>query len=76
MNASWWRRPTGVRGWLTPRAAAGSIVVGGILGLIAIIASALNAVSAQQAIVLAVPATVLAIGGLIGWLIPGRAWRS
>jgi hypothetical protein len=76
MKASWWRTPYGVRRWRTPSAAARWVVVGGILGLIAIIANALNVVSAQQAIALAVPAAVLAIGGLTRWAISGRTRRS
>ena len=49
---------------------------GGILGLITIIVSAVNIVSAQQAIELAVPAAILAIAGLARWVIPGRTRRS
>jgi hypothetical protein len=48
-----------------------------ILGLITVILSALNAVSVQQAIALALPATVITIGGLINSIVADSltAWR-
>ena len=61
----------------TPIAAARLAGVGGILGLVTIVLSALNAVSPQQAIALALPATIITVGGLIRSVIPDSwtAWR-
>jgi hypothetical protein len=78
MNASsWWQTIYRVDRWRGPRAAARWAGVGGILGLVTIILSAVNAVSAQQAIALALPTTVITIGGVIRSVIPdyGTAWR-
>jgi hypothetical protein len=51
--------------------------VGGILGLITIILSAFSKVSATQAVALALPATIITIGGLIKSVVPdcNAAWR-
>jgi hypothetical protein len=78
MNASsWWRTIYRVERWGGPRGASRWAGVGGILGLVTIILSAVNAVSAQQAIALALPTTVITIGGVIRSVIPdyGTAWR-
>src|SRR4029077_12635643 len=50
---------------------------GGALGLITVILSAINAISAQQAIAMALPAGVTAIGGQINLLVSDSwtAWR-
>ena len=76
MNASWWRTPNGFGRSRTSKGAVRLAGAGGILGLITIIVSAVNIVSAQQAIELAVPAAILAIAGLARWVIPGRTRRS
>ena len=66
MNASsWWQTIYRVDRWRRPTAAARWAGVGGILGLVTIILSAVNAVSTQQAIALALPTTVITIGGVI-----------
>jgi choline-glycine betaine transporter len=79
MNASSWRQMIHrVDRWRAPRAAAaGWACLGGILGLITIILSALSAVSPQQAIALALPATIITIGGLVRSVVPDSytAWR-
>jgi hypothetical protein len=50
---------------------------GGTLGLTTVVLGAVNAVSAQQVIALALPAVVLTVGGLITGLVPDSwtAWR-
>jgi uncharacterized membrane protein len=50
---------------------------GGVLSLITVIVSALDAVSAQQAIAMALPAGMTTVGGLIGMMVPDAwvAWR-
>ena len=65
MKALWWQTPHRVGPWPAPRTAARWAAFGGILLLITIILSANNAVSAQQAIALAVPATIITIGGVV-----------
>ena len=59
------------------RAATRWACCGSILGVITIILSALNKVSPQQAIALALPTIVITIGGLVGNLVPDAwtAWR-
>jgi hypothetical protein len=61
----------------TPRAAAWWVGLGAILGLVTIILSAASLVSATQAIALALPATIITIGGLIRSVFPDyyTAWR-
>ncbi len=79
MNASSrWQWTYRVRRWRVVQAAARWAFSGGLLlGLITIILGAFNQVSAQQVIALALPATVITIGGLINRLIPDAwtAWR-
>jgi hypothetical protein len=78
MNASsWWQTIYRVDRWRGPRAAARWAGFGGILGLVTIILSVVNLVSAQQAIALALPTTVITIGGVIRSVIPDyrTAWR-
>src|SRR5215472_4502312 len=59
------------------RLAAGCTVVGITTVVITVILSATNAVSAQQAIAMALSAGVTAMGGLLGLIIPDpwTAWR-
>src|SRR5258707_6821250 len=78
MNASsWWQTIYRADRWRTPTAATRWAGVGGILGLIAIILSALSMVSATQAIAVALPATIITIGGLTRSVVPDSytAWR-
>lgn len=62
---------------LRERLAAWCTVVGTTTVVITVILSASNAVSAQQAIAMALPAGVTALGGLLGLIIPDpwTAWR-
>ena len=59
------------------RLAAWCTVVGITTVVITVILSAINAVSAQQAIAMALPAGVTALGGWLGLIIPDAwtAWR-
>jgi len=59
------------------RIAAWCTAVGITTVLVTVILSAVNAVSAQQAIAMALPAGVTAVGGLVGTLVPDAwtAWR-
>jgi hypothetical protein len=52
-------------------------VAGMVLDLATVIVCALNVVSAQQAIAMALPAALITAGGMIGWLLPDPwvAWR-
>jgi hypothetical protein len=79
MNASsWWHTIYRLGRWRTPSAAARWAGVGGILGLITITLSAVNVVSAQQAIALALPAAIITIAGSIRSAMPDScaAWRA
>ena len=75
--SSWWQTIYRVDRWRRPTAAARWAGVGGILGLVTIILSAVNIVSAQQAIALALPTTVITISGVLRNVIPdaSTAWR-
>ena len=59
------------------RLAPWSAVVGGVLSLVTVIVSALDAVSAQQAIAMALPAGLMTVFGLIAMAVPDAwvAWR-
>ena len=63
--------------WRPARPAAWYTGAGGALGLIAVTLSAVNAISAQQAVALALPADVTIIFGLIKVHVPDSwaAWR-
>lgn len=60
-----------------PRRVLELIAPGGILTATTIVLSAVNAVSPQQSVALALPAAVLTIGGLLGAVVPDAwtAWR-
>ena len=78
MNASSWRQTIDrADRQRTPWAAARWAGVGGILGLVTIILSAVSVVSAQQAIALALPTTIITTSGVIRSVIPDywTAWR-
>jgi hypothetical protein len=59
------------------RLAPWCVALGAVLSSITVIVSALNAVSAQQAIAMALPAGMTIIGGLIAMTVPDAwvAWR-
>jgi hypothetical protein len=75
---SHWRRLRPAAG-ARPRArlAAWNIAVGIALILATAAVSALNAISTQQAIAMALPAVLIALGGIVGWVVPDAwiAWR-
>ena len=79
MDGEWhWHqmRPAG-GAWRRARLAAWTTSVGIALSSAAVILSALNAISAQQAIAMAVPAVLITVGGLGGRMVPDAwiAWR-
>jgi hypothetical protein len=61
------------RTWLAPWCTA----VGTALSIVTVIVSALNAISAQQAVAMALPAGMTTIAGLIAMTVPDAwvAWR-
>jgi hypothetical protein len=69
-RSGWW-------GWIHVRPAVWCATAGGILSLITVILGLLNAVSAQQAVALAMPATLVTESGIIGLIVPDvwAAWR-
>jgi uncharacterized membrane protein len=72
-----WRTSGRVRSWSRTRLAAWSTAAGATLALATVIVSALDAVSAQQAIAMALPAGLTTVGGLIRTKVPDAwaAWR-
>jgi hypothetical protein len=64
-------------GWPHVRPARVFVAIGGSLTLATVVVGLLNAVSAQQAIALAVLATLATAGGMIGLVVPDAwaAWR-
>ena len=66
-----------VSSWRPTRPAVLFTCAGGALGLVAVTLSALNAISAQQAIALALPAGVTITAGLLSLWVPDSlaAWR-
>jgi len=66
-----------VRAWRRARYAAWATAVGIALSFVTVIVSALNAISTQQAIAMAVPAVLITVGGLVGQIVPEAliAWR-
>ena len=66
-----------VGAWRRARLAAWSTVVGLALSAVTIVLSALNAVSTQQAIAMALPAVLITVGGIAGRIVPDAwiAWR-
>jgi hypothetical protein len=73
----WQRVRWAVAAWRRVRLAAWSTAVGVALSLVTITLSALNAVSTQQAIALAMPAVLITVGGIAGLIVPDAwiAWR-
>lgn len=63
--------------WPRARQALWYTVAGSAVTLVTVILSALDAVSPQQAIAMALPSAVITVGGLIGMTVPDAwtAWR-
>lgn len=63
--------------WSSGRPGALGTSAGAVLGLIVVVFSATNTISAQQAIAMAVPAIVIITGGLVRMLVldSWTAWR-
>ena len=60
--------------WRPARFAARGTAVGVALGLATVALSALNTISTQQAIAMALPAVLITVGGMAGRIVPD-AWR-
>ena len=73
----WWQRMYRAARWNVAKSAIFCLSTGTVLGLIAVLLSAFNRVSPQQAIALALPALMLTIGGMLWILVPDSwtAWR-
>jgi hypothetical protein len=67
----------GAASWLHARPALLGTFAGGALGVSTIILSAINAISAQQAIAMALPAIITLVGGLLYMMVhdPWIAWQ-
>jgi uncharacterized YccA/Bax inhibitor family protein len=78
MGSGWSIRPQSGKTGLTraPRVFY-AVLAGMVLDAITVIVCALNVVSAQQAVAMALPAGLLTAGGMIGLLLPDPwvAWR-
>jgi len=76
-ESCWQRVRRAVAAWRRVRLAAWGTAVGLALSLVTIGLSALNAVSTQQAIALAMPAVLITVAGLGGLIVPDAwiAWR-
>jgi hypothetical protein len=63
--------------WRAAKTAAIYIVIGVILGLVTIVLSAFNLISAQQSVALSLPTVVITVRGVMGKLIRDSwtAWR-
>jgi len=63
--------------WRRARFVAWTTAVGAALSSITVALSALNAISAQQAIAMALPAVLITVGGIASWIVPDAwiAWR-
>jgi hypothetical protein len=66
-----------VGAWRRARLAAWATGVGLVLSSVTVALSALNAVSTQQAIAMALPAVLITVGGIAGRIVPDAwiAWR-
>jgi hypothetical protein len=71
------KRTWRVASWLHARPAILGTFTGAALGLSTVILSAINAISAQQAIAMALPSIVALVGGLLHMIIldPWTAWQ-
>jgi uncharacterized membrane protein len=79
MDVEWHRRQLrpGVGAWRMARLAAWNTAAGIILSLVTVSLSALNAISTQQAIAMALPAVLITVSGIAGSIVPDAwiAWR-
>jgi hypothetical protein len=79
MGGEWhWRRlRPAIATWRPARVAAWTTATGIALSSVTIVVSALNTVTTQQAIALAVPAVLITVGGLAFRVVPDAwiAWR-
>jgi hypothetical protein len=66
-----------VGAWRRARLAAWNTAVGTALSSVTVVLSALNAISTQQAIAMALPAILITVGGITGRIVPDAwvAWR-
>ena len=66
-----------VRSWPRARLAVWAVAVGIVLSSATVISSALNVLSIQQTIAMALASTLTTLGGLIAWIVPDAwiAWR-
>jgi hypothetical protein len=66
-----------VGAWRRVRLAAWITAMGVALSSVTVVLSALNAISTQLAIGMALPAGLITIGGIAGWIVPDAwiAWR-
>ena len=71
------QRARHVVSWSQARPGATSMCAGAVLGVSTVVFSAINAISAQQAVAMAVPAIVAITGGLVRMLVldSWAAWR-
>ena len=76
-ESHWQHLRRGAGGRRRARLAAWTITVGVALSSATVAVSALNVVSTQQAIAMALPAVLITLGGMAGWIVPDAwiAWR-
>jgi len=77
MGSHWQRLRPALGAWRRIRYASSATAAGIALSLATVVVSALNIISSQQAIALAVPAVLITVGGLVGQIVPEAwiAWR-
>jgi hypothetical protein len=63
--------------WRPARLAVWITAAGTALSSVTVALSALNTISTQQAIAMALPAVLITVGGIAGWVVPDAwiAWR-
>lgn len=76
-ESPWDQLRSAVRAWRRARLAAWNTAVGIVLSSVTVALSALNAISTQQAIAMALPAVLVTVGGMVGRVVPDAwiAWR-
>lgn len=77
MDSESLRQPGRTQSWPRVRPAVWCTTTGAAVAIVTMILSAMDAISAQQAIALALPAITIILGGLIGMTVPDAwtAWR-
>jgi hypothetical protein len=73
-----WHSPRrAARAWRRARLAAWITAAGIALSSVTVVLSALNAITTQQAIAMAIPSVLITVGGLAGQMVPDAwiAWR-